>query len=380
MSVSTSTAAVRLQELCDHILEFVNATGRIDDLKACALSSRNLSYSAQSHLFRDIILYNTGAHAAAVRLCSCLTVSPHLIPYIRRLTVRADPDILTSLSMISFSGLNELKLYTNQDTPTDRDAANRVASLVRDLIGLPSLRRVEMINPLAQFEDLEALFSSPTLAVTDLFFNTVLFMSSASGPSTLDRRIQRPAVKSLKLVHSPRLAEWFVHPGCPFDVSRLVDVDLYASMTDNLHEVLTSSGSSLERLKVDADGKPDTAAEISLHLFPALTYLHLTTNEESLEKVEAILSQIATPTPIDTVIVGILETDSETIEILQNLDPVVANLRSPRRFEIRLEPYADDERFPRDMEMEGRRVKDCFPQIFAKGILCVTHYRSGERK
>ncbi|KAJ7235525.1 hypothetical protein C8J57DRAFT_1724554 [Mycena rebaudengoi] len=298
MSVSTSTTVFRVQELCDHILEFDTKTGRDDDLKACALS----------------VSESSPPWHVAVYFC-------------------ADPDILALLSTISFSNLNEIKLIMNVD---NCDTAKGVSPLVRDLIGLPSLRRVEVSNLLAQCEDLEAMFSSPTLAVTELSFNFVRIVVPSSKPTRPGGQIQRPAVKYLKLMHSARLTE------------------------------------CVKRLKMQAADAP----EISLDSIPALTCLHLTTEKKSLENIAAILSQITAATLINTAIVEMVVIEDEVVQILQNLDAVVASLSSLHRFEVRLDCY-EYELSARGMEGVARRVKDCFPQVFSKGILCATHYRRG---
>ncbi|KAJ7290517.1 hypothetical protein C8J57DRAFT_341684 [Mycena rebaudengoi] len=372
MSASASSAVFRVQELCDHILGFFDATGCAEDLKACALVSRTLSYSAQAQLFCDIILRVRNPHAAAVRLCSSLALSPHLTSSIRRLNVRVDLSILTTLSTISFCQLNELTLDRLIEN-TDHNTTHRVALLERDLIGLPSMRKVELIGHFVDFVSLDVMFSSPTLAVTELSFRDVLVFGDTGKLSGSKGRIQRPAVKSLKLVRSPSIEKWFIHPTCPFDFTHLVDVEIRLSMTDNLRQVLSSSCSSIERLTRRAED----AGDLDFSCLSALTCVHLATNDDddSLRRSAASLLQVTAAPSLTNLIFEITSSKTDSLNLPNNLGAVALNIPSLRRFEIRIRRrIIEDQHRYALFENDAREVKSSMPSL-STGLLYITHYK-----
>ncbi|KAJ6494149.1 hypothetical protein DFH09DRAFT_1104292 [Mycena vulgaris] len=151
----------RIPELCDHIVENVALhSSSAADLKAIALVCQTLAIAAQSQIFRHIIVdpylpfrpshRNLNAAVSALhRLSAILTTSPHLLRFIHRLSIYAKPEILASASRIEFPVLQKLHLRFLDPKDPHEDAL----LLVRDLIGLPSIREVE-IQDMGNYQEL----------------------------------------------------------------------------------------------------------------------------------------------------------------------------------------------------------------------------------
>ncbi|KAJ6603307.1 hypothetical protein DFH09DRAFT_392936 [Mycena vulgaris] len=203
-----------IQELCDHLAGHIashpDQTSHCD-LKSAALVCQTLCISAQAQLFRHVIitplqflskrnaadaaLSNSPATssvfaarrtpalaaAAAHRLSAVLAGSPHLARYIRQLDVFADPPIVKSVSMIQLPALQKIRVWFNP-----REPAAEALHFARDLIGLPSIRDVELIDlalPVdLPFELFTSLFDTCTRHLESLTFTHVAL---PSGPSAL---------------------------------------------------------------------------------------------------------------------------------------------------------------------------------------------------
>ncbi|KAJ6556043.1 hypothetical protein B0H19DRAFT_1151833 [Mycena capillaripes] len=91
------TRALEVQEICDHICDFVDDSR--DQLGACSLISPFFTSAAQRHIFRQISITRPSTGGSDVarlsrRLRAVLRESPHLLRFIRCLTVSFEQTVL----------------------------------------------------------------------------------------------------------------------------------------------------------------------------------------------------------------------------------------------------------------------------------------------
>ncbi|KAJ7488437.1 hypothetical protein FB451DRAFT_736948 [Mycena latifolia] len=379
--MTSAIAVFGLQELCDQITHYVALqSSPYDDLGSTALVCQTLCISAQSRIFRHIILdpyqlsnghlhtLDSALSTAACRfrhLSAILTTSPHLKSAIRRLSVLAQPEILKLVSQIRLPLLCEICLNFNARSP-DAD----ILRLTRDWIASPSLREVELVNLEAEWLRLgylDSVFETCTRHLESLSFRSIGVLlkptpsPSASCVSRLREapREQRAQIKSLRLVCADGLADWLMSPSCPLDFTHLVEVETDAWIDSPLRQVLTSARSSIARLRMSGG----LAFQLNFSEFPALKCLevrHLTRSaisslkpDNRLERLVLHISGLAFDGRSALARTSCAATDS-----------VVAKspLPSLRQVEVLIGG---------DLELDLHSVKSYFPQLAARDLLVV---------
>jgi hypothetical protein len=261
-SLIMANAALKVQELCDHIANFL--AGSKWDLRACALVSPTFTSSAQRRLFHDII-FNRGTldiddiailgrydeARACARLCSVLKTSPHLIPFIRRMRISLESAVLNPLSELEFPNLYDIVFHRRRGGP----ASEEIIVLAAQLIGAPSVRRVGLVAPIFNsIHDMGRLFQQHTPALDSIFLHHVAFnktiMENESAVAIPPSRVR------VKTLH------WWLHyhaepatifdPAFPLDLSALVELDFGARLTPAVQKLLDSARFSIGRLTLDA--------------------------------------------------------------------------------------------------------------------------------
>ncbi|KAJ6557643.1 hypothetical protein B0H19DRAFT_119373 [Mycena capillaripes] len=273
-----------VQDLWFHITGFLH--GRTRDLKSCALVSRSLCPAAQSVLFRNIDVapnypippivsdgkvsaaYGPGGHS----LVEVLTTSPHLRNYIHRLRIeiKSDPHVLIQLGGMGFSSLRHFSFLDQRKTLETQEG---LIKPLQNLIGLPTLREVGVIKYLST-----RIFSGHISHLNRLAFDRVDYIS-LDGP-TPEVGGARPEIAALRLEDSPVVDAWLVDSRCPFDFTRLVDVqitgrypasDRHSSSNPFVH-LLQIARTTITHLALDARNLEKF--NLNLGQFPALTHLH----------------------------------------------------------------------------------------------------------
>ncbi|KAJ7458610.1 hypothetical protein FB451DRAFT_1372286 [Mycena latifolia] len=156
----TAGVVLGLPELCDQITHFLDDPDR----QACALVCPTLTSSAQHRLLREIDLSELGVHeaAACIRFCSVLEASPHLLPFVRPLQVTfSHKNAITQLSRMRFPNLQGVVFSTDFKVPSHvmQESLQDCSGAMADIIGLPSIRRVELRYPIfANMGDFSRLF------------------------------------------------------------------------------------------------------------------------------------------------------------------------------------------------------------------------------
>ncbi|KAJ6563065.1 hypothetical protein DFH09DRAFT_1159244 [Mycena vulgaris] len=387
-----------IQELCNHLARHIAChKTSYRDLKSAALVCHTLCISAQSQLFRDVIITSTrfsynaedaalemgspataterarelrartvrraleAPVAAALRLSAILTASPHLTLYPRQLTICPAAPVVKSLSSIRFPCLQRIRFDFDMGT-IDAD----VLHITRDFIDLPAIREVEIIH-LSMREGIpvdlfRVLFETCTNQLDSLALVYATFPSALpaiSVPRAGGRNIQ---IKKLRLIASEGLEEWLMSPSSPFDFTHLVDVDIHSTRIASLFEALASAHSSITRLSI----RNTSAFPIDLSEFPVLTSLEIDqTNVELISslKPDNCVERLVLLTEFYGFFMGEHPGSSWAAT-----DTLVANSPMPalRQLELRIHgPY----RFGSEV------AKLYFPQLEAKGLLIVAEHR-----
>ncbi|KAJ6576058.1 hypothetical protein DFH09DRAFT_1361671 [Mycena vulgaris] len=258
-----------VRELCDPITEHLTLH---EDLKSAALVCHTLCVSAQSQIFRHVILdpwelpveNHRGEDPLELtlrafhRLSVLLATSPHLRRFIQHLSVVAKAEILEPLSNIQFPALRKIRFnfdglnLSDDDVldSSDRGVELHVLRLARGFIGLPSIHEVELVDlgelPLDSFA---SLFDTCSPYLEALVFNDVAVpatLPSVSLPRPSERRVK---IKQLTLIESPNVPYGLISPSSPFDFTGLVAAEITATnMSPALVQIMTAARRSLKRL------------------------------------------------------------------------------------------------------------------------------------
>ncbi|KAJ6524868.1 hypothetical protein DFH09DRAFT_1189115 [Mycena vulgaris] len=324
-----------IQELCDHICdEIALLASYYNDLRSTALVCHTLSISAQSQIFRHIILEPfklvprraqtlhsaiQSVISASIRLSAILSASPHLLRSAQHLSIIAQSKVLFPLSSIRFPALRKLRFDFSRTAKHDSDAFH----LARDFVGLPSILAFLAIFP-----------RSP--------------LPSARVPRSREERAQ---IKRLKLVLSDDLDPRLISPQCPFDFSRLVE----AKESLALLQVLTSARLTITHLALFGA----ITSQINLSEFPALTCLELDHSHWQ------PLHSLGLDNCLESLVLYFLSYAFQTDRaLLSEMDTFVANFPMPslRKVEVRF----------RGEKSELEAITSYCPRLLARGLLAVT--------
>jgi hypothetical protein len=260
-ATTMATTVFSVQELCDQIASQL-APHPPDDLKSTALVCHTLAVSAQSQLFRHVIL-DRDPLKLAHRLCAILGTSPHLLLAIRSLRIRVQPQVLSLVSGLRLPLLREIRLNFYHIRSVDAMDAEFLRS-TRDLIGLPSIREVGL--SFLGHQDMDrfaSLFETCTWNLCSLSIFEVYFNSADFTEGVPRLRSGRPEIKRLKLNGADPLGPWLTSASCLFDFSSLVDVEISAGAGFPLWQFLDPARLHITRLAIFA-GDLTVSASISV--------------------------------------------------------------------------------------------------------------------
>lgn len=238
-----ASSALQLQEICDHIADSLShGDASLENLRSTSLISRVFCASSQAQLFRVIRLGRYGRHPSVIRLHALLLSSPHLIPYIRCLSVPIQDYTFSALAHIRFSGLREIHYFSDLED-------NCPVGLGQLLIaGLP-LCKLSLSGILRPFADFYDLFHNLPSTLDTLHLNTV-------HPTGLQKsdpfRGKLSLIKDLTLINSPRLGKWLAHPASPFDFTQLQSISIHDSWSPVIFNIVSTAHRSITQLKTDA--------------------------------------------------------------------------------------------------------------------------------
>ncbi|KAJ6536437.1 hypothetical protein DFH09DRAFT_1179003 [Mycena vulgaris] len=349
-------AVFSIQELCDQIAQQITDDIAFeelpyDDLKSTALVCHTLCISAQSQLFRHVI-------SAARRLAAILSASPHLLRYIRHLSIVAYSEILKPLATIRFPGLAKLCISFIDMELADAE----VFLLIRDLIGLPSICEVEIRDlDHTQFtsDHFTSLFETCTRSLGALICHGVCPSSAPFTAGAIRLGHERAQITRMKLHDSPSLGQWLMSPSCTFDFTSLADLEISHGLEARDSAVwafLTSVRPPITRLSISTGG----SNALDLSQFPGLTCLELSPSDH------LVISSLKSDNCVERLVFDVSETFWEFHHsgLLSETDALVATFPLPALRDVEVWFNGYDVSDPNSVIAE-------FPQLNAKGSIVV---------
>ncbi|KAJ7495064.1 hypothetical protein FB451DRAFT_1213257 [Mycena latifolia] len=292
---SLPPACLPVQELWDHVISLI---GSRVDLSACSTTCRSLTPAAQSHLFYEVDLLwgasdmhfadvhpdraDPGVVARCDRLCTVLLRSPHLMPYIRSLSLSGTVELLTRVVAIQLPNLRKLHLGMYRGAPLAPQEEDTLARLAQKLVGLPSVERVSIWSVAQRVAFFATVFvgRSPQLRSISIECHTLV-----DSPTSIQPVAKRASlITELTLAGPAQLCDWLAHPGCGLDLSRLTYVEItegvsHSFMTHTfspkLQSTLYGAHRTIRQVRVDQT----TVLDLDLNLFDRLTGLFIYTND-----------------------------------------------------------------------------------------------------
>ncbi|KAJ7131871.1 hypothetical protein C8R43DRAFT_1239675 [Mycena crocata] len=363
MSLQTAAAAsvAKIQELCDYIVDFLELP---QDLRSTALVSPVFCHSAQPRLFYRITLDAglSSVPGSTGRLLNILANSPHLVPLIRRLRAPLEANVLIALSGLGLCRVQEIDFYDVDEDHIPLPFAGRLIST------LASLQRVVISGAGRTFADLHTLFLDCACSVEALSFTFVTLPGSGGDQALESHNGERALIKELKLLYAANLDRWFIHRSCPFDFSKLVDVNVYGlSYNSGLFPILNSARRTIQRLRLPADV---IARKLDIAEFPALTQLELIMSKLTAHVVEPILARLTSGNTIHLIRLDITHAFAAP-EVFREIDKTLRNLvvkecmPALRRVDISLDTFGVD--------VDHWRAQ--FPKLAACDLLTVSELR-----
>ncbi|KAJ6486306.1 hypothetical protein DFH09DRAFT_1377840 [Mycena vulgaris] len=375
--MTSTTAALRVQELCDYITDFLTESNW--DLKSCALVSSTFTSSAQHHLFHDIIL-NRGCldiddpsilerydeTGACRRFCAVLNRSPHLVPLVRRLRVSHEVDVLKPLCKLHFPNLHAVLLHRRRGGPISDESLILAAGLISG----PSIRRVGLLSPIFRsILDLGRLFQACSTNLKSVLLHQVTISENDSDSPGDESTPPRIRIKALRWKAWYRQdAPWLLDPYSPFDFSGLTSLDYSPQLTPTMLKVLNRARFSLRRPTVDAqDALNPTYTEFPqpglLAQFPALTHLAVTSIGSELADAAALLAGLPSTTRLVSLTLAIAKVRALQADALQALAAMCAG--APFRVAVHVRRVASGA----DGVDARALVRSAFAELDARGIL-----------
>ncbi|KAJ7277612.1 hypothetical protein C8J57DRAFT_1222417 [Mycena rebaudengoi] len=233
-TLSETSHRLPIHEILDHILGFLKSES--NSLRSCALASRSLTSTAQSHLFNHIDFSARTQEleiAAAHRLAELLHESSHLKRYIISILLSHMPAVIAVVADMRLTHLQHISFLLTPLSPPDAPQGS--------------------------------LFS---------FLNSVPFDTPNQSRPQYASRVE---IEQIHITTSFRVLGPFLGSQSSLDFSKLNDVTASRSASRELVIVLQSAKSTIQRLTCDASD----LTVFDLNGFSALSDLHIKTGQTS---------------------------------------------------------------------------------------------------
>ncbi|KAJ7181457.1 hypothetical protein C8R43DRAFT_271315 [Mycena crocata] len=248
-----------VQELLDYIIDYLSDSPR--DLVACAGVAKSWVYRAQYHIYRHLDL-TPGSSCDDIeirfhRLTHTLQNVPHLIAFIRSVSVPLKSSALASLSELPFSHLAEFRLECTS-YPWAAPAQRETIAPLQRILRLPSLHRVTFWGYLEPIAIIDEYFEGCSRNIKHLRLELDNLDAYPGVQSLCALPVPRlpcplPPIQKIELTHMSlpqQLAEWIRAPHCPFSLTRLISLEIRASDWVPLQKVLAPCLPQLEVLSL----------------------------------------------------------------------------------------------------------------------------------
>ncbi|KAF7359776.1 hypothetical protein MVEN_00702400 [Mycena venus] len=248
--------------------------GYIRDLKSCSLVSGPWLFSAQSALFRRIVLdvnYRSDPMEYPTRLAAFLKGSPRLAAHVCSLHATLNVDIFTLLSNMNLPNLRYLQISGGFVDLMDEG----VPDLVQGVVGWQSIQHLRLTDMVFSYESLITILRS-TLNLKGLHF----FRCATSHdlptrkPQSLPYLSPPASITHLSVIRSRSIPKLFTYGGLPLDFSQLTYANVLGSATRELGEFLNTVRGSVKWLTFepedDVEEDTDAYAPFITHEFQSI--------------------------------------------------------------------------------------------------------------
>ncbi|KAJ6603414.1 hypothetical protein DFH09DRAFT_393780 [Mycena vulgaris] len=258
-----------VQELLDHIIELIPKQA---DLKSIALASPSFCQTAQSLIFRHIVLHHDGddnidamSHRRCQRLKHGLMRSPHLAKYIHSVSITIH-DSPSTLLLLPSMGLVSLRTVA---VTSFLSINGSLMPPLRKLLALPSVRRLQLSCGFWG-----RLFDKNKPHLTSLAFRFCRETSNgelARGPPRQQSIITQLALECA----SPSLLAWLTDPSCSFDFTHLEELEVVFQdlRSQSVRHLLECSRFTITRLTLSPPAPQLNDEAVDVTRYPNLTHL-----------------------------------------------------------------------------------------------------------
>ncbi|KAJ7643073.1 hypothetical protein DFH06DRAFT_601747 [Mycena polygramma] len=334
-------ACLPVQEVWDYIIDHLQHSKQ--DLRSCSVTCWSFVPRTQAHLFRSISICTKGpktAESAATELVSITHKHPHLLAYIRRLSVvSSSQTILAHLCRLAWSRLEDLTLTYREHSGAE--------AMYEFLTRSPRLEVVRIISVDPHLTPLH-----PPFDVT----------SAVSSPRGKPRR--------LILIDSDAMFGVLSHPSFPLDFSALTHIHCPGcTSSTELAAFVFRHRSMIESLDLGIMGAG--IQSLNLGLFPVLKHVSCAFIGVELNQ---ILKSLGPDNTVDTIRAGL--DGPNYVRDLADFQRTINALKMPalRRVELQvLFPAAisPESKVSRERAFESVVERE-LPDIKARGQLFVS--------
>ncbi|KAJ7483925.1 hypothetical protein B0H11DRAFT_2019509 [Mycena galericulata] len=309
----SASIVLSIRELCDQIIDLLATSST--DLKSCALVFPGpMTFSAQRHLFHDIILLPgcrkvdelypsekdkiSGEADACARFCFVLEASPHLVPLVRRLRATSSKqDVMYLLSRVQFTNLEEIIFSKGFGRTPARPQLEAMAAI----IALPSIRRVGLLFHTFDAADLSLIFHrKPHLDSLFCWMLTGIDRGDKQEFCTTIKKLQLRLYEGSGLIDS-------------FDLSTLEELEFDMQLVNNEDaEFLKHAGGSITRMKIHGRQVNRTLSISRLHLLQNLTALRsleINVARYDISDIDMLLARLPPTNRVEILVLEILSLD-----------------------------------------------------------------------
>jgi hypothetical protein len=237
-----------------------------------------------------------------------------------RIRASLEPGVLKPLAKFDFPNLHDIVFHRRKGGA----ASEETITLAAQLIGLPSIRRVELLSPMFNgMQDFIPLFEKHAPALDSIFLDKVLLNETNTDEDTRVTPLpsSRVRVGKLRWDLNNRYAAPVFHPFLPLDLSAVVDLDL-GDYCPHIRQLVKVNRGSLRRLTLDA--RTSTSPSVC-PLLMNLPLEHVVNNDYCTDPQPAFLVGLGALTHLKIMTTAHEIADAETL--LAHL-PLENNLRS----------------------------------------------------
>ncbi|KAJ7286232.1 hypothetical protein C8J57DRAFT_1287086 [Mycena rebaudengoi] len=256
------------------------------DLAACSRVQHSWTYTAQSHIFRSILISvrvrpilqgpcdrQCTLDERCMQLLELLSASPHLTTFVVYLEL--DPTLLSPASFATLAQCPFPKLRKLRMSTSDLLTGPLVAGMQR-LLSTPSLHHIQLYSEV-DVDLFPRIWDSAALSIRRMLLSLHSFTKIDSATvSSLPPATRKIPIESLALICSPGPMHWLMAPPdqVPFDFSHLKVLHLPTNNTALLRApAFAAAAATLELLNLEVDWTLRPA--VNLAAFSCLATIHI---------------------------------------------------------------------------------------------------------